>query len=167
MTTARSPAAFVPRQFLAGLARYDLGLFLTGLWNATDDGSIFLHCFTCSKWNHMLSSTAFLLSVIGSTCTRQTSSKAEPPQLASLLPWVWGATFWGRLSGRSRCAHWEHLSTGLTWIYMSEPGQWDDCIACPAGHSGLLQSKLRVCKRTRPWHRPACNENTSGSVLTA
>lgn len=71
VTTARAPTAFVPRQFLAGLARYDFGLFLTGLWNATDDGSIFLHCFTCSKWNHMLYSTASLLSVIGSTCTRQ------------------------------------------------------------------------------------------------
>lgn len=81
-TTAQAPTAFVPRQFLAGLARHDLVLFLTGLWNATDDGSIFLHCFTCSKWNHMLYRTAPLLSVIGSTCTRQPSSKAEPPQPA-------------------------------------------------------------------------------------
>lgn len=82
-TTAQTPTAIVPRQFLAGLARHDLVLFLTDLWNATDDGSIFLHCFTCSKWNHMLYRTAFLLSVIGSTCTRQTSSKTEPPQPAS------------------------------------------------------------------------------------
>lgn len=82
-TTAQTPTAIVPRQFLAGLARHDLVLFLTDLWNATDDGSIFLHCFTCSKWNHMLYRTAFLLSVIGSTCTRQASSKTEPPQPAS------------------------------------------------------------------------------------
>lgn len=55
--------------FLTRLALYDLAPFLTGLRNATDDGSIFQHCFTCSKWNHMLLRTASLLSVIGSTCT--------------------------------------------------------------------------------------------------
>lgn len=130
-------------------------LFLTGLRNATDDGSIFLHCFTCSKWNHMLHRTASLLSVIGSTCTRQAWSKAEPPQPASpRLPFSSpGATFWGRLSGRSPCTHWAHLSAKLTWIHMSKLAQWDNCIACPAGRSRLLHSKLSVCKRTRPWHR--------------
>lgn len=47
----------------------DLELLLTGPWNATEDGSTFLHCFTCSKWNHMLDGTASLLSVIGRACT--------------------------------------------------------------------------------------------------
>lgn len=59
---------FIPHRFLTGLALSDLALFLAGLWNAADDGSIFQHCFTCSKRNHMRHGTASLLSVIGSTC---------------------------------------------------------------------------------------------------
>lgn len=80
----QASTAFIPHRFLTGLALYDLALFLTGLWNATDDGSIFLHCFTCSKWNHMLHRTASLLSVIGSTCTvkprvKQSRHNRQPP----------------------------------------------------------------------------------------
>lgn len=87
-----SSTVYVPHRFLTRLALYDLAPFLTGLWNATDDGSIFQHCFTCSKWNHMLHRTASLLSVIGSTCTvkpkvkqsrHSRQSPATPPFLSS------------------------------------------------------------------------------------
>lgn len=131
---------FIPHRFLAGLALSDLALFLAGLWNAADDGSIFQHCFTCSKWNHMPYGTASLLSVIGSTCTakprvkrsrRHYRARTLPPSLPhsplhlpSPSPRSGVPHFSPGPSGRSHCKE-------LTWLCMSNSVQWDDYIACP------------------------------------
>lgn len=60
----------------------DLPPFLTGRWNATDDGCIFLHCFTCSKWNHMLHRTAFVCN--WKHMQGRVKSEAGPTQPAGL-----------------------------------------------------------------------------------
>lgn len=54
----------------------------------------------------MLHRTASPLSVIGSTCTvkpRVKQSRHNQQALHLLSPWVWGATFWSRPSGRPQC----------------------------------------------------------------
>lgn len=141
--------SFIPHRFLAGSVLSDLALFLAGLWNAVDDGSIFQHCFTCSKRNHMPHSTASLLSVIGSTCAAKPRVKrscrcrhhhtAQPPPPPSsshilrytspILPLALGCHILvrGQVAGHiARAFHKE-----LTWLCMSNSVQWDDCIECP------------------------------------
>lgn len=129
---------FIPHRFPAGLALSDLALFLTGLWNAADDGSIFQHCFTCSKRNHMPHSTASLLSVIGSTCAAKPppprSPNPPPPShifhyTSPLLPPGLGCHILVRGQAAGHIA--KAFSKELTWLCMSNSVQWDDCIACP------------------------------------
>lgn len=106
----------------------------------------------------MVYRTASLLSVIGSTCTRQTSSKAEPPQPASPPPPLF-------LPPGLRChilreAKWQvTLHTLGTFISQADLDLHVKnstmgrlyCVSCRPVRAPA--SNLSVCKRTRPWHR--------------
>lgn len=120
----------------------------------------------------MLHRTASPLSVIGSTCTVKPGVKQSrhdgqgpptqtPPYYTSPplpFPRVLGCHILVQAnpSGRSHCRTCEHLLNYLTWRYMSNSVQWDDCIVCPVSLSSPLGLKsewqLRVCWGRRPWH---------------
>lgn len=155
---------FILHQFLAGLALYDLALFLAGLRNATDDGSIFLHCFTCSKWNHMLHRTASLLSVIGSTCTVKPRAKrklsrptAPSPHLPFPSPLGLGVPHFGAGQVAGHIAQVQSVyRTSWPGRCMSNSVQWDDCIVCRMNLLRLWRWNLsgsgESAEGRRPWH---------------